>query len=98
MSISPDLFNSVQPPSVWVTLGGLESAEHDERLVTLRVQAVGSRSVSASVPISRYSPEHTIMRAMADVMMSLEAAQAPVGREKLQELMVHSIQLYVDPF
>lgn len=98
MSISPDLFNSVLPPAVWVTLAKPESGEHDTRLVTIRVQCEGRRSVSTSEPVSRYCSESSIMRAVSDVMYRLESAQRVVTREDLHQAMVTSIRLYVDPF
>jgi hypothetical protein len=98
MSISPDLFNSVEPPGVWVTIGKPESGEHDSRLVTLRVQPHGARSVSCAREVSRYAPEGSILLAMGSVLISLAAAQHKVSREELGAIMDEAILRLVEPF
>ncbi len=98
MSISPDLFTAVEPPGVWVTIARPESGEHDNRLVTLRVQPHGARSVTCAREVSRYAPEGSILLAMAQVLISLSTAQAMVTRVELGAIMDDAILRLVEPF
>jgi hypothetical protein len=98
MSISPDLFNSVDPPGVWITLQALESGEHDFRSVTLRIKPTHNRSVVATVDVSRYTPEHQVLQALAAVLERLGSAQAPVTRLDLLTMVQQELGQWCDPF
>jgi hypothetical protein len=98
MSISPELFNSVRPPGVWVTIAKPETGEHDSRLVTLRVHPDGGRSVSVAVEVSRYAPEATILLAMSHALDYLASAQGKVTRETMLAVVDQAVREYVEPF
>lgn len=98
MSISPDLFDSISPPGIWITISKPDCREAEEVLLTLRVQPAGRRSVSATVPITRYAPSSSIVRSAAAAVAALEMAQAAVTRADLQAILMESVRAWVEPF
>lgn len=98
MSIAPDLFTSIDPPGVWLTIHPLEPVYADERAVTLRIKPMGARSVTATVKVSRYSPETGILTACKVCLERLMSEQAPVTRVRLGILFAGAIADHVEPF
>lgn len=98
MSIAPDIFRSIDPPDVWVTLAGLETPEHDSRQVVLRVKPQGQRSISVTEWVSRYAPEWSILRGVAHAVIALEHSQARITRGMLETALREGLQTYVEPF
>ncbi len=98
MPLSPDLFDSIKTPSVWVTLQPPICEEADTRLLTLRLQEAGKRSISAAVEVSRYSPESGCMRAVAEAIDLLQNAQAPIDRDALIRALDLGVGQWVEPF
>jgi hypothetical protein len=98
MPLSPTLWDELDPPAVWVTLSQLETLEHETLTLTVRIQERGRRSISASVPVTRYAPTDQVFSAVAAALRSLAIAQAALTRTMLRDQMVASITEWVDPF
>ncbi len=98
MPLSQDLFDSIDPPGIWVTLGVLIQPEHDDRTLTVRVQERGKRSVTATVHVSRYAPEGSCLTAVAKMMDRLQVLQIPLDRATLADELQKSVNNWVDPF
>lgn len=98
MSISPDLFDSIVPPEMWITFGPVEPAYSDERTITVRVKPFGQRSVTAKVEISRYAPEVSVFRALIDLLNTLHSAQRAVKKDELTAMLAESARRFVEPF
>lgn len=98
MSISPDLFDSVVPPAMWITLHELELAYQDDRRVTVRIKPFGRRSMTVKAQISRYSPEASVFRALAAFVEELHAAQTVLHKPDVQHALDMAISNYVEPF
>lgn len=98
MSIAPDIFRSIDPPDVWVTLSSLDHPESDTRKVVLRVKPVGHRSISATEEVSRYAPEWSILRGTAHAVIALEHSQARITQHQLQTALREGLEAYVEPF
>jgi hypothetical protein len=98
MPLSPDLFDSIKTPSVWVTLQPPLCDEADTRLLTLRIQEQGHRSISAAVEVSRYAPEYGCLRAVADAIDTLQHSQLPIDRALLIQVLDKGVEKWVEPF
>jgi hypothetical protein len=98
MALSPDLFRSVNPPGVWITLGQLEVAEAESITVVVRLKEGNQRSVSATAHCSRYCPTDQILFAVAYAVKRLSAAQAHITAAVLLDAVESSLIEYVDPF
>ncbi len=98
MPLSPDLFQSIEPPHVWITLGPLADPQDDTFPLTVRIKDGARRSVSATVPVTRYAPTDTAVRAAAECIKALTIAQAPLSRGLLAEQLAAAVKNYVDPF
>jgi hypothetical protein len=98
MPLSQSLFNDLVPPAVWVTIGTLEKPEHDHVTLTLRVREAGRRSITASVPVTRYAPTSSIMLACSRVITRLELSQSPLDKALLGEELASAVRTWVDPF
>jgi hypothetical protein len=96
--MSPDLFQQIDPPAVWVTVAKLDSPCDDTRLVTIRIQEAGRRSVSVSQSVTRYAPEESIFLAVSKLINRLSILQVPLDRHVLSEALDQSIRTWVDPF
>ncbi len=98
MPLSRDLFDSIDPPGVWVKLGTVTVTEDDHRTLTVRVQERGRRSVTATVHVSRYAPEGSCFTAVAKMLERLSILQIPLDKETLAEALQSSVYNWVDPF
>jgi hypothetical protein len=98
MPLSPDLFRSVTPPGLWITLGQLEQPESDSITVAIRIKEGTQRSVSAQAPVSRYCPTDQLLFAVAQAVKHLTGAQETVDRALLLQVLRDYLNEYVDPF
>ncbi len=98
MVLSPNLFDALDPPEVWVHLAPCESGEHSERKVSLRIKGQGQRSVNVSQKISRYSPEASVFRAVQSAVEELATLQCPVKRSHVEDAFARAVLRFVDPF
>lgn len=98
MSIGANMFDALTPPAIWITLHELDHVEADVRKVSIRVKETGRRSVSAHVVISKYSPEDSVMTALAATMRSLAGLQKTITSSVLKEVFEEAVRLYVEPF
>jgi hypothetical protein len=98
MPLSPDLFDSLNPPTVWVTLAAPDSGESPTRLLTVRICETGKRSISATADIDRYSPEPSIFTAVAKMIERIQACQVPMTRTLLSEELSMAVLRWVEPF
>jgi hypothetical protein len=96
--LSPDLWDSIVPPAVWVTLASLECPESDTRTANVRIKEEGRRSISATGTTSRYSPESSIFFAISKMVDRLQVLQVPLNREVLQDELDRALRTWVDPF
>lgn len=98
MSIAPDLFRSIEPPDVWVTLAAREHPDSDFRKVVLRLKPMGQRSLSVTEEVSRYAPEWSILRGVAAAIIALEHSQQRITRLQLQNALRQGLYDHVEPF
>ena len=98
MRLSPDLFNSVSPPEVWVHLTVPTPDDPDERTVIVRLKCAGHRSVTVSHRLDRYCPENSILRAVAYFMELISNSQQDLSRPDLLELFDQAVIRWVEPF
>lgn len=98
MSISPDLFDSIVPPEMWVTFGPVEPAYSEERTIVVRVKPFGRRSMTAKATVSRYCPERSIFIALANLIGRLHSVQGPINREMFTAEVRRAIDDYAEPF
>jgi hypothetical protein len=98
MPLSPDLFDRIDPPQIWITISGVETQEHDTIQLTLRVKEGNKRSISAALPISRYAPTDTIILAVSYAVKAMAIAQAPIDHQVLEQQLEAAVRDYVDPF
>lgn len=98
MSLGPQLFETLTPPEVWVHLGPISCHEADTRTLTVRVRPAGGRSVTGKVEVSRYSPEGSVFRAVAQTIDTLESAQEAVTTGRLSQVMAEAADRWVEPF
>jgi hypothetical protein len=96
--LSPDLFDHIDPPSIWITMPAPECDEAETRSVTIRIQERGRRSVSATQGVSRYAPEDTVVLALSMLLKELATNQVALDRDLLEERLRQSILCWVDPF
>lgn len=98
MSISPNLFDDILPPEMWVTLGPVEPAYSDTRAIVVRIKPFGKRSVTVRESCSRYSPEVSVFEAIKHFVEECHSAQAALPRAQLQEILTRNVIGYVEPF
>jgi hypothetical protein len=88
----------MDPPAIWVHIVALDTPEHDERHLVVRIQEKGRRSISAKILVSRYSPEASILIGVAKMVERLQGLQAPLTRELLYAELGAAVGAWVDPF
>ncbi len=98
MPLSPDLFDRISTPAIWVTLATPESGEHETRSLTVRVQELGRRSVSCTHEVSRYAPEPSCFLAVSKMLQRIQILQVPLSRDVLSEALYQAIRDWVEPF
>jgi hypothetical protein len=98
MSLSQSLWGDLVPPCVWITVGTIDCPEADSITLTMRVQVEGRRSVSATVPVTRYAPTPSILLAASKCLQSLEISQEPITRALLGEQLRAAVLTWVEPF
>jgi hypothetical protein len=98
MPLSPDLWNSITPPDIWVHVRSLDDNRDDFVQVSLRVKEVGERSVRAQCQVSRYAPTDTIVRAVAMCLESMAVAQKRLTAGEMKVQLQDACRDYVDPF
>jgi hypothetical protein len=96
--LSPDLFDAISTPGLWVTLAVPESGEHETRSLTVRVQEHGRRSISATVQVSRYAPEPSCLLACSKMVERIQRSQIVLSREVLADCLAMAVRDWVDPF
>ncbi len=98
MALSPDLWDSLVPPEVWISLGTLAAPEHDYIVVVVRLKEAGKRSVSATGQVSRYAPTDSVVLAISKALTAMTVAQAPLTKAMLAEQLTAAVRNHVDPF
>ncbi len=98
MPLSRDLFDSMTPPGVWITIGQLEVPEADQVLLTIRLRETGRRSISASHAVSRYCPTEQLAFAAFKSLQHLAGAQETITRDVLGEVIRRYVTEFVEPF
>jgi len=98
MPASSDLWSTVQPLTVWVTLHQPESSEHTERSVSLRVQQPPARSLTITARVDIYSSEAQVLMACAKVVEQLEHHQGPLDHNDMVTMLGAAIDRFVEPF
>jgi hypothetical protein len=98
MHLGPNMFEQLDPPEIWVHVSPLVDMRDDSRQVTLRLKPRGGRSISASMSMSRYSPEGGIFRAVAAAIDSMEASHEEVTKALLMSSFMVAHRQWVDPF
>ncbi len=98
MPLSPDLWGAYNPPLIWVHLEEPRTSEDDSRALVIRIKEAGKRSVSASTSISRYSPEDSVFRAIAETLKSMAVMQRAVTADQLKSVLLQHVERWVEPF
>jgi hypothetical protein len=98
MSLSRTLWDEITPPGVWITITQVETQEHDHVTLTLRIKEAGRRSVSASVPVTRYAPTSSIVLAVTKAIEAMAFAQCAITQVILREQLQAAVDTWVDPF
>jgi hypothetical protein len=98
MPLSANLFDQIEPPSLWITVPAPECHEAETRPITIRLQEAGRRSISATVTVSRYAPEDSILLALSKMLTHLATAQVALDRDLLHEVLQQSVSAWVEPF
>jgi hypothetical protein len=98
MPLSPDLWDSITPPDIWVHVASIDDARDDFLTVSLRVKEVGRRSVSAHTVVSRYAPTDTILLAASMCLKAMAVAQKRLTKAEMTTQLQESCRVYVDPF
>jgi hypothetical protein len=98
MPLSPDLWESITPPDIWVHVASLDDDRDDHVSVSLRVKEVGRRSVSAHCHVSRYAPTDTIFLAVSRCLAAMAVAQKRLTAGEMTTQLQASCRDYVDPF
>jgi hypothetical protein len=98
MPFSTDLWGVYSPPLIWVHLEEPRTPEDDSRVLVIRIKEAGRRSVSASTTVSRYSPEDSVFRAIAETLKSLAVMQKGVKADELKPLLLQHVERWVEPF
>jgi hypothetical protein len=98
MPLSPDLWDSVVPPAVWITIHPLAHPESDSIDLLVRVKEEGKRSVTAKATVSRYAATSQVALAASRAIAQLETAQQPLTTERLSLALLASVRAWVDPF
>jgi hypothetical protein len=96
--LAPDLWSSIVPPAVWITIHPLAHPESDSIEVLVRVKEEGKRSISAKASVSRYAPTSSVAIAAGKTIERLEAAQEPLTAERLSLALLAMVRFWVDPF
>lgn len=98
MPLSATLWDACDPPAIWLEVKQPERPESDQREVVLRIKETGRRSISASVYVSRYSPESSIFRAVCGLLEELAVRQVVLTSSLVRDRMVAMVERWVDPF
>jgi hypothetical protein len=98
MPLSRTLWDEIVPPAVWITISSVEPVEADHVLLTVRLKEVGQRSISCSVPVTRYAPTATIVLAISKAIESMAFAQKSVDAKMLKTQVMIAVETWVDPF
>lgn len=98
MYIAHDLFDSVIPPAIWVTLHDPEPALTDNRKITVRVKPFGQRSFTLTVWVSNYSPEASVFLAISKWIGECHIHQGPMTQLLAQEILDTAVENYIEPF
>ncbi len=85
-------------PEVWITLGGLDRPEADSITLTVRIKEINKRSISATVPVTRYAPTSSVVLAASKCIEALGVAQCKLDKTMLQEQLAAAVRSWVDPF
>jgi hypothetical protein len=83
---------------VWITLHEPDHPEADTRKVSLRIKPTGRRSVTATVLVSRYAPEWSILRALLETLRAMERAQRGFRSDEVRNLLEDNVTTWVEPF
>jgi hypothetical protein len=98
VQLAADLFNSIEPAGVWVTLHELPAGEEDHRIVSVRLKPVGKKSTTFKTVVSRYSPDSSVLRAFSEFVKGLEGNQEPMSKVDVERWLMSCIELWVEPF
>jgi hypothetical protein len=97
--IGINLFETVEPPLVVITLSELLSGPLDEgRHVTMRIKPAGRKSMTCTKVVDRYSPEHSLVRALAGALEDLEAMQSTPDLQEFGRILEANLEKYAEPF
>ncbi len=97
--IGINLFNTVEPPLVVITLSELLSGPLDEgRHVTMRIKPTGRKSITCTKVVDRYSPEHSVVRALAGALEDLDAMQTTPDLQEFGLILERNLEKYAEPF
>lgn len=97
-TLGPNLFDQIDPPEMWLHVSPLVDMRDDQRQVTLRIKPRGGRSMSAKFSVSRYAPEATVFRAVAEAIEVLAVSQTAFTKAQLQVTINAAALAWVDPF
>jgi hypothetical protein len=98
MPLSPDLWDSLTPPDVWVHVQSLDHDSDDYLSVVLRVKEPGRRSISASCHVSRYAPTDSIVLAVSKCLAAMAVAQKRLTAAEMKAQLTAACRNHVDPF
>ncbi len=97
--IGPNLFGTHEPPLVVLTLSELLNGPTDEgRHVTMRVKPAGTKSLTVTKVVDRYSPEHSLVRALAGALQDLETLQGTPTLQQFAIILEHNLEKWAEPF
>ncbi len=94
----PDLFSSLDPPFISLTLQRCERPEADDRKLTLTIRPPSGRGMSLTESVSRYSPEATVLRAVSGAVEVMALCQGQLTRRVAERVLKEQMILWVDPF
>jgi hypothetical protein len=96
--MSPDLWDSITPPDVWIHVQSLEHDSDDHLAVILRVKEVGRRSVTVHCHVSRYAPTDSIVLAVSKCLAAMAVAQKRLTNAEMTLQLQAACRNHVDPF
>lgn len=98
MPTTPSMFDSVDTIYTLVRIAHPEP-DSDTRIVEVTVQmGQKSKRFSHKIPVDRYSPESSVIRAVAAALGDLERHQGTIGREVIGAILGEQFRMYVEPF
>jgi hypothetical protein len=98
MLTGAQLFDSIDPPQMWIVLYPVARMEDNDRKVSIRIKPASGRSVQATAEVSRYAPEDSIMTAFRHLTNRLQLVQETLTSKLLKEELATAVRLYVEPF